>query len=273
MADLLSIAALAIAVLMLITWVASVVIDDASIVDITWGLGFVIAVWAAYPASPVDAPTDRALLMAVLVTVWGLRLTGYLFWRNRGKGEDRRYQQMRRKTPDNFWLVSLYKVFGLQAVLMWVVAVPAVVTWASDSPLFWLDYVGVGLWLIGLVFESVGDIQLARFKSRPDSKGRVMDRGLWRYTRHPNYFGDFCVWWGMYLVAAAGGAWWTVFSPIVMSALLIRYSGAGLLEKTITRRRPGYEEYIRTTNAFFPGPAKHDRQTASGPPTTERPDQ
>ena len=202
---------------------------------------------------PIDAPTDRSLLMLVLVTIWGLRLTGYLAWRNIGKGEDRRYQQMRKKSPDNFWLVSLFQVFGLQAVLMWVVAIPAVVTHASDSSLWWLDWVGVAIWVVGVTFETVGDIQMARFKSRPDSKGKVMDRGLWQYTRHPNYFGDFCVWWGLYLIAAAGGAWWSIVSPLVMSALLIRYSGAGLLEKTITRRRPEYEEYMRTTNAFFPG--------------------
>lgn len=256
MADVLGTAALVIAILMLVTWVVSVVIDNASIVDIIWGLGFVLATWGAYLAADIDTMTDRSLLVLGMVTIWGLRLTGYLAWRNIGKGEDRRYQQMRRKSPDSFWLTSLYRVFGLQALIMWVVAVPAVVSQGSEGSLIWLDYVGGAIWLIGLFFETVGDFQLARFKSRSDSKGKVMDQGLWRYTRHPNYFGDFCVWWGIYLVAAAGGAWWTVFSPIVMTALLMRYSGAGLLEKTITRRRPEYEEYIRTTNAFFPGPPK-----------------
>lgn len=256
MGEVVTIAAVAIAALMLVTWVASVILNDASIVDIVWGFGFVVATWAGYLAAPVDTMTDRGLLMLILVTVWGLRLTGYLAWRNIGKGEDRRYQQMRKRNPDSFWLTSLFTVFGLQGVLMWVVAIPPVTTQVSETPLFWLDFLGAGLWLIGLVFETVGDLQLARFKSRPDSKGQVMERGLWRYTRHPNYFGDFCVWWGIYLVAAAGGAWWAVFSPIVMSVLLMRYSGVGLLEKTITRRRPGYEEYMRTTNAFFPGPPK-----------------
>lgn len=256
MTDLLTTAAVAIAIVMLATWVVSVVADDASIVDIVWGFGFVVATWGAYLTSPVDTTTDRALLMLILVTIWGLRLTGYLAWRNIGKGEDRRYQQMRKKSPDSFWIISLYKVFGLQAALMWVVAVPAVLTQGSDSPLFWLDYVGASAWLLGFVFETVGDLQLARFKAGPDSKGKVMNRGLWRYTRHPNYFGEFCVWWGIYLIAAAGGLWWTVFSPLVMSALLVRYSGAGLMEKTISRRRPEYEEYARTTNAFFPGPPK-----------------
>lgn len=256
MTDLLTLSALTVSIVMLITWVVSVLIDDASIVDIVWGLGFVAATWVAYLGADVDTTTDRSLLILMMVTVWGLRLSGYLAWRNIGQGEDRRYRQMRKKSPDTFWLVSLWKVFGLQAVIMWVVAVPAVVTQGSEGALFWLDFVGLGLWLVGLFFESVGDFQLGRFKAQPDSKGEVMDRGLWRYTRHPNYFGDFCVWWGIYLVAAAGGAWWAVFSPLLMSALLMRYSGAGLLEKTITRRRPEYEEYARKTNAFFPGPPK-----------------
>lgn len=255
MADLLTVSALTIAILMAATWVVSVVIDDASIVDVVWGFGFVAATWAGYLFTEAGA-TARTVLMLAMVTIWGLRLTGYLAWRNIGKGEDKRYQQMRKKNPDSFWLTSLFTVFGVQAVLMWVVAVPAVVTQGSPGSLGWLDYIGVGVWAVGLFFETTGDIQLARFKARPDSKGKVMDRGLWRYTRHPNYFGDFCVWWGIYLVAAAGGAWWTVFSPLVMSVLLMKYSGVGLLEKTITRRRPGYEEYIRTTNAFFPGPPK-----------------
>jgi steroid 5-alpha reductase family enzyme len=256
MGDLLVTSALAIAILMLATWVVSVVLNDASIVDIVWGLGFVVASWATIAASPVDTVTTRATLMLALVTVWGIRLTGYLAWRSIGRGEDRRYQLMRKKSPDTFWVTSLYKVFALQAVLMWVVAVPPVANWASDSPLFWLDYLGIGLWVVGMSFETIGDFQLARFKRQTGSSGQVMDRGLWRYTRHPNYFGDFCVWWGIYVVAAAGGAWWTVFSPIVMSVLLIRVSGAALLEKTIVRRRPGYAGYMSRTNSFFPGPPK-----------------
>jgi steroid 5-alpha reductase family enzyme len=256
MADPLLLAALAIGLLMLVTWVISVVINNVSIVDIVWGLGFGIATVAAFVATPIDTATSRAILMFLLVAIWGLRLTSYLAWRNLGKGEDRRYQAMRKRSPDNFWIVSLFKVFLLQGVLMWVVAFPAMVTMASDTELWWLDWVGVGLWAIGLFFETTGDIQLARFKRQPDSKGRVMDRGLWRYTRHPNYFGDFCVWWGIYLVAAAGGAWWTVFSPLVMTALLMRYSGAGLLEKTIAKRRPEYVDYMERTNAFFPGRPK-----------------
>jgi steroid 5-alpha reductase family enzyme len=254
-AELLTISAWSIAILMLATWVVSVLINDASIVDIVWGLGFVVAAWVAFLVNSVEM-TDRTLLVLIMVTLWGLRLTGYLAWRNLGKGEDRRYQQMRRKRPDSFWLTSLFTVFLVQALVMWVVAVPPVVTLGSAAALFWLDYVGAALWLLGMVFETVSDLQLARFMRRPESKGQVLDRGLWRYSRHPNYFGDFCVWWGIYLVAVAAGNWWTLFAPMLMSVLLIRFSGVGLLEKTIARRRPGYEEYVGTTNAFFPGPPK-----------------
>lgn len=268
MGELLLVAALAIGLLMLATWLVSVIVNDASIVDIVWGLGFVLATGVAYLSSPIDTITDRSLLMLIMVGIWGLRLSGYLAWRNIGKGEDRRYQQMRKKSPDSFWLVSLYKVFGIQAILMWIVAVPAVVVHAIDEPLYWLDFVGLSVWVVGFFFETVGDIQLARFKSQPDSRGKVMDRGLWRYTRHPNYFGDFCVWWGVFVVAAAAGAWWTVFSPILMSALLMRYSGVGLLEKTIGRRRPGYEEYAKKTNAFFPGPPRDTSPVANSKDST-----
>ncbi len=248
-------AAATVAGLMLITWIVSGLIKDASIVDLIWGLGFVLVAWAVVVAtSPIGS---RGWLLAVLTTIWGLRLSAYLTWRNLGKGEDYRYQAMRRQHGDRFFLMSLGTVFGLQGLLMWIVSLPVQAGIAGGDPgmaLSPLDGLGAALWLLGLSFETIGDWQLARFKANPANKGKVMDRGLWRYTRHPNYFGDFCVWWGLFLVAAAGGDWWTVLGPLVMSALLIRYSGAGLLEKTIGTRRPGYEEYARRTNAFFPGP-------------------
>jgi steroid 5-alpha reductase family enzyme len=249
-ADILLTAAAAIAVLMLSVWVVSVIVRDASIVDLVWGAGFVMVAWVTVWRR--GGPDPRALLVAALTTLWGLRLSGYLTWRNLGKGEDFRYQAMRRRHGDRFALVSLGTVFGLQGLLMWLVSLP--VQAASGSPLTVLDWIGVAVWLVGISFETIGDVQLAGFKADPANAGKVLDTGLWRYTRHPNYFGDFLVWWGLYVVAAAGGAWWTVIGPLVMSALLIRYSGAGLLEKTIGTRRPGYEEYTKRTNAFFPGP-------------------
>ena len=248
--EILVASAVGIAFLMTTTWLISRAVKDASIVDIIWGLGFVVVAWIAWFAE-TDA---RSLLLAMLVTVWGIRLSGYLAWRNLGKGEDFRYQAMRHRYGSRFGLISLFVVFGLQGVLMWTVSLP--VQAASRGALSVVDGLGVGLWLIGMVFETVGDLQLAMFKRDPANAGKVLDTGLWRYTRHPNYFGDFCVWWGIYLVAFAGGAWWTVIGPAVMTALLMRYSGAGLLEKTIGRRRPGYDDYVRTTNAFFPGPPK-----------------
>jgi steroid 5-alpha reductase family enzyme len=237
--------------LMLIVWAISLVIKDASIVDIAWGLGFVLIAWIVWSRR---GPDSRLLLSAVLTTVWGLRLSGYLAWRNLGKGEDYRYEVMRRRYGQQFWLVSLFLVFGLQGVLMWIVSLP--VQAASGQIFGLLDVTGIGLWIAGLTFETVGDFQLARFKADPANKDKVLDTGLWRYTRHPNYFGDFLVWWGLYLIALAGGGWWTAIGPLVMTALLIRYSGAGLLEKTIGRRRPGYAEYVQRTNAFFPGPPR-----------------
>jgi steroid 5-alpha reductase family enzyme len=252
--DLLVVAAVTVLVLMILAWLLSLLVKDASIVDMIWGLGFVIVAWATYLQAAERG--GRGLLLTVLVTVWGLRLSGYLIWRNLGKPEDFRYREMRARAPRWFWLVSLFQVFLLQGALMWVISAPVVVTQLGGGDLYWLDYLGIALWAVGLFFESIGDIQLARFKSQPGSTGKVMDRGLWRYTRHPNYFGDFAVWWGHFLIAAAGGAWWTVFSPVVMSVLLLRVSGVAMLERTISKRRPEYEEYARRTNAFFPGPPK-----------------
>ncbi len=243
--------------LMLVTWLVSLVLADASIVDLVWGLGFVLVAWATFVVAE-GALLRRGLLVG-LTTVWGLRLSAYLSWRNIGKGEDYRYRAMRERFGARFPLVSLYYVFGTQAALMWIVSLPVQVGQVPAAPdrLHWLDVVGIGAWLVGMFFESVGDWQLARFKADPANRGQVLDRGLWRYTRHPNYFGDFMVWWGLYAIAlATGSAWWTVIGPIVMSVLLIRVSGAGLLEKTIGDRRPGYDDYVRRTSGFFPRPPR-----------------
>lgn len=254
-ASLLLVAALTVLALMVATWLVSLAVEDASIVDMIWGLGFVLVALATYLAAP--DPGWRGLLITTMVTVWGLRLSGYLMWRNLGKPEDYRYREMRARSSGPFWLVSLFQVFLLQGVLMWVVSVPvAAVNSVGGDRLTWWDGAGIVLWVVGLLFETVGDLQLARFKSNSENRGKVFDRGLWGYTRHPNYFGDFCVWWGHYLVAVAAGAWWTLFSPMLMSFLLLRVSGVALLEKTIEERRPGYAEYVRRTNAFFPGPPR-----------------
>lgn len=249
--------------IMTLLWLGSLAKRDASIIDPIWGAGFVLVAWLAWWLNhPVGI---RAMLLTMLTTIWGVRLSMFLLWRNWGEGEDRRYQVMRKHHGPRFWWVSLFTVFVLQAILLWFVSMPIQIATSLDHarPLDWLDGFGVVLWAIGFAFEAIGDWQLARFKADPLNAGRVMDRGLWRFTRHPNYFGDFCVWWGLYLVAAAGGAWMTVLSPLLMSLLLMKVSGAGLLERTISERRPDYVTYIAHTNAFFPGPSRARHTTNS----------
>lgn len=236
-------------------WVVSLILRNASIIDLFWGFGFVVIAWVGWLTLAGDGGARRTLLLA-LVSVWGLRLAIYLTWRNAGKGEDFRYQAMRRRWGSRFPIVSLATVFLLQAVLMLIVSLPVQAGMLTGGRIGVLGAVGAALWLVGVGFETIGDLQLARFKADPDNRGKVMDRGLWRYTRHPNYFGDFCVWWGLYLVALTGATWWTIVGPIVMSLLLLRVSGVSLLEKDIGKRRPGYAEYVERTNAFFPGPRR-----------------
>ena len=264
-ADVLLATAAAIAALMGAMWVVSLLVRDASIVDIVWGLGFVVV--AGVSLATGDGWSTRSQLLFVLVAVWGLRLAGYLAWRNLGHGEDQRYQAMRRHWGERFWWVSFFQVFLLQGVLMWIVSLPVQLAATAAEPTMFgaLAYLGVAVWFVGLLFETLGDAQLARFKADPDNAGRVMDVGLWRYTRHPNYFGDFCVWWGLFLVAAeAAPARWGIVGPIIMSVLLLRVSGVALLEKTIVKRRPAYEDYIARTSAFFPRPPKAKVQASAG---------
>ncbi len=252
-AALLALEAGVVLALVTLLWAVSVAVRDSSIVDVFWGSGFVVIAWVAFALG--GGSEDRRLLLAAMVTVWGLRLTAYLARRNLGKGEDYRYAEMRRRHGRRWPLRSLFVVFWLQGALMWVVSLPvqAAMTDPTPSGLGALDWAGVAVWAVGLGFESVGDLQLARFKADPANRGKVMDRGLWRYTRHPNYFGDFCVWWGIWLVAlATGSAWWTVVGPALMSVLLIRVSGVALLERSLSKRREGYADYVARTSAFFP---------------------
>ena len=244
--------------LMFALWLLSLLRKDASIVDPFWGAGFVVIAWVT--SMLVESQSDRSWLLVALTTIWGLRLTGFLLWRNLGKPEDYRYAEMRQKHGQRFPIVSLMTVFMLQGVLMWLVSWPVQFGQMSVAASFGLlDAAGVVLWATGMLFETVGDYQLSRFKSDPSNRGQVLDTGFWRYTRHPNYFGDFCVWWGLYLIAASAGVWWTVVGPLLMSYLLLRFSGVSLLESTIVDRRPSYRSYIERTNAFFPGPPKREK--------------
>ena len=238
---------------MFVLWLMSIVKRDASIVDPFWGTGFVLVTLISFGMNRHDAV--RSQLLTVLTTIWGMRLSLFLLWRNWGHGEDRRYQAMRAAHGARFWWVSLITVYLLQGIILWFVSLPIQISLGigSAAPLSLVDAIGIALWSVGLLFEAVGDWQLERFKADPNNAGKVMDRGLWRLTRHPNYFGDFCVWWGLFVISATGGAWWTLLSPLLMSLLLLKVSGVTLLEKTITERRPEYTAYQARTNAFFPG--------------------
>lgn len=241
-------------ILALVAWAVATARRNVGLVDIFWSLFFLAAAFL-YAAGAVQA-TTRAVIVLLLVSIWSLRLAGYLAWRNWDAEEDRRYQAIRRRNEPHFTLKSLYLVFGLQGLLAWLISAPIHAAISGDSSLAAGDYAGIALVLFGVGFETLADWQLARFKADPQNRGRVMDRGLWRYTRHPNYFGECCVWWGFWLIAVAAGGAWTVFAPVLMTFLLLRVSGVSLLEKDIAERRPGYREYVRRTNAFIPGPPR-----------------
>src|ERR1700690_593569 len=251
------------ATLGLLTWALSLKLRNVSILDSLWSLMFLLQAWIyAAPAGTVAPVGTRTRLVLVLVTLWALRLSGYITWRNWGHGEDRRYQAIRARNEPGFAFKSLYLVFLLQAVLAWIIALPLLGAMrpaagaGNPGPPGVLDIAGAALWLLGFVFEAGGDWQVSRFKARPANQGKVMDRGFWRLTRHPNYFGEFCIWWGFYLLALSAGAWWSLPGPLLISVLLMRVSGVTLLEKDMGERRPQYAEYIRRTNAFFPGPPR-----------------
>jgi steroid 5-alpha reductase family enzyme len=243
--------ALVILGLMTILWVVSLALRNSSIVDIFWGMGFVVANWAYFFLTPDGSPA-RKWLISLLVTIWGLRLSLYILWRNWGKPEDFRYRKWREESGGAWWWKSFFQVFFLQGVLLWIISAPLLAAhiYPVGAPTI-LDGLAILIWAIGFFFEAVGDLQLAHFKANPDNRGKVMDAGVWRYTRHPNYFGDAIQWWAYYLIALAAGGWWTIFSPILMTTLLLRVSGVALLEKTMDKR-PGYKEYIERTSAFIP---------------------
>jgi steroid 5-alpha reductase family enzyme len=254
--ELMGLAAAAIAAGAVALWVASLAARDASLADRFWGPGFVV-VAALGAACGAGAPSRRLLVLA-LVAIWGLRLGWHIHRRNRGHGEDPRYAAMRARHGERFAWVSLFTVFLLQGALLLVVALPLVAAATAPTPpaLGALDAAAVAVWLVGFLFEAVGDAQLARFKADPANRGLVMDRGLWRYTRHPNYFGDALLWWGLFLFAAAVGSWWTAAGPALMTWLLLRVSGVALLEMGLAASRPGYADYVARTSAFLPWPPR-----------------
>lgn len=240
-------------ILVTIVWIISIIIVDASIVDLFWGLGFILVNLFYFILS--GEPSQRKILVLTLVTIWGLRLFVYLSWRNIGKGEDFRYRKFRQDYgPERYWWVSYFQVFLLQGGLMMLVSLPllGVNKGVTSGSLGYIDYLAILVWVIGFLFEAGGDYQLSRFKKNPDNKGKVLDRGFWRYTRHPNYFGDVAVWWSFALFSIAAGNYWHIVGSVIMTFLIIRISGVYLLEKSLNNKKPEYRDYIRKTSAFIP---------------------
>jgi steroid 5-alpha reductase family enzyme len=252
---------LAVAFIMLLGWLVSLYKKNVTIVDSLWGLGFIFIAWLTW--FQTDGYWGRKLLLAGLTTIWGLRLAVYLTWRNHGKGEDPRYAKWRQSSGRRFWWISLFKVFLLQALFLWAIALSVQAGQTSRHPahLGVLDLVGTGLWLIGFAFEALGDWQLARFKSIPANRGKVMNLGLWRYTRHPNYFGECLIWWGLFIIALSDPRfWWTALSPVIITTVLLKMTGIALTEKVIVEKRPEYREYQDSTPAFFPWVPKNSKK-------------
>ncbi len=244
---------------MTLLWVLSLALKNVSIVDVFWGLGFVLAAALGFVLG--DGLPARKFLVAALVVIWGLRLALHILIRNWGKGEDYRYRAWRKHAAEKFWWVSLFQVFLLQGVLLSLIAAPILVAEHNATPLQLtiFDLLGAAVWAIGLTFEAVGDWQLARFRRTRASRGELLRSGLWAYTRHPNYFGDATVWWGLFLIAlGTPNGFLSVFSPILMTVLLVRVTGVAVLEKGLAKTKPEYREYVETTSALFPWiPRKH----------------
>ncbi len=235
-----------------VVWLISLVLKNASIVDVFWGPGFVL-VGSYYALVVVDRPTMRGLVVLLLVTAWALRLALHIGFRNAGSGEDFRYRRWREEAGRNFWWISLVKVFLLQALVLWIVSSPLLLAHLGGrEPFSVLDVVGLVIWAFGFVFEAAADFQLNRFKKDPANTGRVMRSGLWSFSRHPNYFGEAVMWWGIALLTLASGGWLAFISPLMVTFLLLRISGVTMLDAALAERRPGYEDYIASTPAFVP---------------------
>jgi steroid 5-alpha reductase family enzyme len=240
-----------------VLWLVSLPLKDSSIVDSAWGPA--AALIALVSALLGEGYAPRRYLVLALVSIWGLRLGSHIFTRNKGHGEDPRYARMRAARGPSWWWMSLFQVFVAQALALWVVTLPVQVVAVAGEPdsLTILDAIGTIVWLVGFSFEAVGDLQLRRFKANPANQGRVMDAGLWRYTRHPNYFGDATMWWGIGIVGVQvswGRA--ALAGPALMTFFLMKVTGVALLEHDLKKRKPAYADYMRRTNAFIPGPPR-----------------
>jgi steroid 5-alpha reductase family enzyme len=236
-------------------FIAAQVRGRNDIADVAWGLGFILAAGVSLVVAGVYPP--RGLLVSALVLVWGIRLAAHIHSRDRGKGEDKRYRKWREEWGKWFVLRSFLQVFMLQGVLLVMVALPVIfVNQAPPVPLGWFDLLGLAIWLTGFTFETVGDRQLLNFIRDPANKGKLMTSGLWCYTRHPNYFGEVTLWWGIWLMTLAlPGGWLTIIGPITITFLILQVSGIPMLEKHY-EDRADFQEYKRRTSAFFPLPPK-----------------
>jgi steroid 5-alpha reductase family enzyme len=245
----------AVMVYMIIWFIVSLVIRRNDVADVAWGGGFIVAAAAALLVS--DRATDRAILVTLLVVIWGIRLALHIGLRNRGKQEDARYRKWREEWGKHVVLHSFFQIFMLQGVLLLMISIPVIVTiTAQGAPLGALDVIGALVWATGFLFEAVGDYQLLRFKKDPANHGRIMQYGLWRYTRHPNYFGEVSLWWGIYLIAlSVPGGWMTIIGPVTITLLILGVSGIPMLEKHYEGNK-AFEEYKQRTSAFFPFPQK-----------------
>lgn len=234
-------------------WILSLVKRDAGIMDIFWGLGFIVV--ASFSFFLVDGYETRKILIITLTGIWGLRLALHIGIRSAGHPEDPRYLAWRVENGNSWWWRSFFKVFLLQGTVMWIVSLPLLKALYSPEPgyLTLLDWAGISLWTIGFLVESVSDWQLTQFKKHPENKGKLYTSGLWKYTRHPNYFGEAVLWWGFVLIAFSTGGYYTIISPVLMTFLLMKVSGVTMMDKLLKETKSGYEDYIKTTNAFFPG--------------------
>lgn len=246
-------AALIILVLVTLLWIWSVFIKNVSIVDVFWSIGFVVV--NAFYIFMTGELNARKVLVLTLVSIWGLRLAIYLAYRNIGKGEDFRYQEFRKYYgTERYWWISFFQTFLLQGGLIMIISLPllGISSSASSGDLNMIDYFGIVVWLIGFVFEAGGDFQLMNFKKNIENKGKVLNTGFWKYTRHPNYFGDSAVWWAYAIFSIAAGSYWQIIGSIIMTVLIIKISGVSLLEKTLKDTKPQYRDYIKKTNSFIP---------------------
>jgi steroid 5-alpha reductase family enzyme len=243
----------AIMLLMLTGWLISLAVKNAALADRIWGLGFILVAWVTFIQVGHDAA--KTMMIPALTTIWGLRLFIHISWRSRGKGEDPRYGAMRKKHGKAFWIISLFKVFIVQGLFMWTISFVVQYGQAAryDAAINAFDIAGMLIWTVGLFFESVSDWQLARFISNHENRGKIMNRGLWKYSRHPNYFGESCIWWGMFIIVLqAPGGIVTIISPLLITYTLLRVSGVTLMERTIFGDNPDYKKYVESTSSFIP---------------------